>query len=359
MQLPGRAGITGQIDAAPMFAPPSEYWQGNNLPPWSGSHTGPPDKPGPGPAAGGQTGDYDPFSGADPSRPDMSPGRPSSTVGASGESDRGDPPGGTGAMFNYPGRDLPSPLGFAGGRARTGNAYPSDGGSNAARLGYQGDPLSHGRPSYWRGGIQGFNDQQQVRDRHAYYDRGTQRTGLAPSVPGNPPNYHSDGPARPDLRTVNRSVNPQIGSDNSRNQDDLARPYTWIGQQDGTTAPVYGGVPGMWIPYGTRGGIPYAIRSPVEEGAPQDGPAMVWSGPPHGLHSDTVQGGTWVVARYLATPQMRPVRLDRPSNSPIAGQSFSQTVPMQGAPPPGGPGQQRKPGAGLSFNVSGRGWLGA
>ena len=340
-----------------MFAAPSEVWQGNNLPPWTGSKTGPPDKPGPGPSAGGQTGDYDPFSGSDPSRPDVSPGRPSSLMGASGESDRGDPPGGSvPQMENVPGASFPWPLGFAGRVRRTGGPE-STGGSNASRLGWQGDPLSHGRPSYWRGGIQGFNDQQQSRDRHAYYDRGTQRTGLQRSVPGNPPNYHSDGPARPDLRTVNRSVNPQIGSDNSRNQDDLSRPYTWLGQQDGTTAPVYGGVPGLWIPYGTRGGIPYAVQSPQPEGSPLDGPAMVWSGPPHGLHSDTIEGGTQVVRRFMETPQMRPVRLDRPSNSPIEGQSYSQTLPMQGQPPPG-QAQQRKAGAGLSFNVTGRGWLG-
>jgi hypothetical protein len=242
---------------------------------------------------------------------------------------------------------------------RTGGTR-SDGGSSASRLGrYFGDPLQYGRPSYWRGGIQGFNDQQQVRDRHAYYDRGTQRTGISKSVPGTPPNYHSDGPARPDLRTVNRSVNPQIGSDNTASQDDLSRPYTWLGQQDGTTSPVYGGVPGMWIPYGTRGGIPYAIRSPVPEGAPADGPAMVWAGPPHGLHSDTIQAGRQIVERYLSTPQMRPVRLDRPSNSTIAGQSYSQTVPMQGAPAaPTGQAPRRGPGAGLQFNVGGRGWIG-
>ena len=356
--MPGRAG-TLPVDGLAGFARPSEMLQGNQLPPWTGSESGPPFRPGPGPGSGGQLGAYDSIWGADPSRPAMSPGRPSSVVGASGESDRGDPPGGSGAMFNEPGRDVPAPLGFAGGQRRGPQAYPSDGGSFAGRLGYQGDPLSHGRPSYWRGGIQGFNDQQQVRDRHAYYDRGTQRTGLQPSPPGTPPNYHSDGPARPDLRTVNRSVNPQIGSDSSRNQDDLTRPYTWLGQWDGTTAPVYGGVPGMWIPYGTRGGIPYAVRSPVDEGDPKDGPAMVWSGPPHGLHSDTMQGGSWIVARYLNTPQMRPVRLDRPSNSPIAGQSFSQTVPMQGQQGAGGPPKPKKPGAGLAFNVSGRGWLGA
>lgn len=329
-----------------MFAPATEPWAGNNLPPWTGSGSGPPDKRGPGPSAGGETGAYDGISGADPSRPDLSPDPWSSWTGASGESDRGDPPGKAGPGLGYgEGADN---------AALINNNNPN---SFASRLNAPNrEQLTQfGRPSYWRGGIQGFNDQQQSRDRHAYYDRGTQRTGIGPSVPGTPPNYHSDGPARPDLRTVNRSVNPQIGSDNTRNQDDLNRPYTWLGQQDGTNTPVYGGVPGMWVPYGTRGGIPYAVQSPVQEGAPLDGPAMVWSGPPHGLHSDTVQGGTLVVQRYLNTPQMRPVRLDRPSNSPIAGQSFSQTLPMQGqqatAPP-------RRANAGLSFNISGRGWAG-
>jgi hypothetical protein len=286
----------------------------------------------------------------------MQPRRLSSLAGASGESDRGDRPGGSAPQIgDGPGMSEPAPLGFAGGAPR----ITRDGDSGfSGRLGWQGDPLSYGRPSYWRGGIQGFNDQQQVRDRHAYYDAGTQRTGITPSVPGNPPNYHSDGPARPDLRIVNRSVNPQIGSDNTANQDDLSRPYTWIGQQDGTTSPVYGGTPGLWIPYGTRGGIPYEIQSPVPEGAPADGPAMVWSGPPHGLHSDTIQSGRQITERYLSTPQMRPVRLDRPDNSRIAGQSYSQTVPMQGTPPRDV--QPRKgPGAGLSFHLGGRGWLGA
>jgi hypothetical protein len=343
MLAPGRGGLSGTVREPSQFAPASEQWQGNNLPPWTGSTSGPPARPAPGPHAGGQVGHYDGASGADPSRPDVEPWPPSSWRGASGESDRGDLGGPAGP-----------PLGYAGGAPRVRGPEQS---GFSGRLGYQGDPLSHGRPSYWRGGIQGFNDQQQVRDRHAYFDSGTQRTGLQPSVPGTPPNYHSDGPARPDLRVVNRSVNPQIGSDASRNQDDRSRPYTWLGQQDGTTSPVYGGVPGLWVPYGTRGGIPYPIHSPQQEGSPLDGPAMVWSGPPHGLHSDTIQSGRQIVERYLSTAQMRPVRVDRPANSPIAGQSYSQTLPMQGQPGSGQP-TKRGPGAGLSFNVSGRGWLG-
>jgi hypothetical protein len=297
-----RGGVTVADPVSPGFAPATEPKMGNDLPAWLGSHTGPLDRPGPGPSAGGQTGDFDGFSGADPLAPKIV--RPVFLPG------------------DYP----------AGMDAGTAN-----------------------NPDPWRGGIQGFNDQLQVRDRHAYWDRGTQRSGITRSVPGTPPNNHTAGPARPDLRTVNISVNPQIGSDASRMQDDLSRPFTWLGQQDGTNSPVYGGVPGLYVPYGTRGGYPYPIQSPVAEGAPGDGPAMVFSGPPHGLHSDTIPSGKQIVQRYASTPQMRPVRLDRPSNATAAGQSFSQTVPMQGQTGPAGPAPQH---SGAHFSVSGRGWAG-
>jgi hypothetical protein len=55
---------------------------------------------------------------------------------------------------------------------------------------------------------------------------------------------------------------------------------------------------------------------------------------------------------------MRPVRLDRPDNSRIAGQSYSQTVQQQantGQPPASGTSSGQ---TGLSFRVNGRGWLG-
>lgn len=300
-----RGGVAEFDPAGPTFARETERQLGNELPAWTGTPGNTPFRPGPGPAAGGNLGRFDGSSGADPSRPDI-----------------------TAPVF-LPGDNV---AGMDAGTANNSNS--------------------------WRGGIQGFSDRLQVRDRHAYYDRGSQRTGIGPSVPGNPPNSHEGGPARPDLRTVNISVNPQMGSDASRNQDDLRRPFTWLGQQDGTNAPVYGGVPGMWIPYGSRGGYPYPVQSPVPEGSPGDGPSMVFSGPPHGLHSDTIPSGKQVTQRYLATPQMRPVRLDRPANTTSAGQSFSQTVPMQGAGPQTAAAARKRPGAGLHFSVSGRGWGG-
>lgn len=184
-------------------------------------------------------------------------------------------------------------------------------------------------------GVQGFNDQLTRKDRHAFWDRGQQKTGLDGPVPSGAPNAYNDprhrGPVAA-LRLVNRTVSYQKGSDHTANQDDLTRKYTWLGEQGAGWSPVYGGVPGLHQPYGSRGGWAAPIVSPVEFGQPGDGPAKVWAGPPHGLHSQTPwKGGAQFIARTLSTPQMRPVRIDRPSNSPQAGQSYSQTVLPQGA----------------------------
>jgi hypothetical protein len=56
----------------------------------------------------------------------------------------------------------------------------------------------------------------------------------------------------------------------------------------------------------------------------------VFSGPPHGLHSQTYPDYNSTLGRYLAVPQMALPRVDRPANSTSAGQSYSQTVLPQG-----------------------------
>jgi len=183
----------------------------------------------------------------------------------------------------------------------------------------------------FRGGLQGFNDKLTVTDRHAYWDAGSQRTGLtfAPET-ANPNTYNNpltEAPLR-NLRTVNRRVSYQKGSDASRNADDLTRCYSWLGEQGSGWSPVYGGEPGYYLPYGSRGGVPFPAVSPSSG---TRGRSAVWAGPPHGLHSLTYPDGADTLARYRQLPQMRPVRLDRPSNSPQAGQSYSQTVEYQGA----------------------------
>jgi len=221
-------------------------------------------------------------------------------------------------------------------------------------------------PSWWRGGIQGFNDTLTVKDRHGYWDTGNQKTGTDPWSSGGPPNSRNnprDAPPRPDFRLINRTISYQKGSDLTRNLDDLTRPYTWLGEQGSGWTPVYGGVPGLYQPYGSRGGVPFPIVSSAEFGQPGDGPHLVFAGPPHGLHSQTPwKGGAQIISRFMSIPQTRPVRQDRPSNSPQAGQSYSQTVLPQGASPvrPGG-GRAgftgRATGMGLSY-PGGRGWGG-
>jgi hypothetical protein len=209
--------------------------------------------------------------------------------------------------------------------------------------------------SFVRYGLEGFNDKLRIVDRHAYWDTGNQVMGAAYKTGGMPNTYNDpliQGP-RPDLRTVNRSLTHQLGSDHTAQQDDLARPYTWLGEQGSGWAPVYGGVPGLYQPYGTRGGYPYPIVSPAELGSPGDGRRVVWAGPPHGLHSLTYPNNGDTLQRYAVNPQMRPVRIDRPSNSPQAGQSYNQTVLPQGA-------TRTQPAAqGWTAKVSGRGWLGS
>ncbi len=291
----GRAGVTPVDGGAPSFAPPSMPAIGNNVPAWTGSLSGPPDRPGPharNQPIGGDTGDTDGFSGADPARPKVSPCPRVDINGAEQEN------------WNRP-------------------------------------------------GLIGFNDQLQVRDRHAYWSRGHKRNFGPGVATGGSRNPQLDGPPMPTLRTVNVSFNPQIGSSATANQDDLSRPYTGLGQQDGTVVPIYGGVPGLWQSYGNRG-FSDGIHDPSNG---EGGPQQVRSGPPHGLHSDTMPAGKQTYDRYASTPQMRPVRLDRPSNSKIAGQSYSQTVQNQDGS--GGVAQGRGGGGpGLGFHISARGWAG-
>lgn len=213
-----------------------------------------------------------------------------------------------------------------------GNAYGGDSSGKVSALGV-------GQESAWRGGADFAMDNTITRDRHVLVKTGPMRTGISPSVPGNPPNPDSL-PARPLFAFVNRSLNPQQGSDNTANQDDLTRGYArnkqgmYLGEQGSGWTPVYGGVPGLYQPYGSYAGYTAretkGIQSPVEHGAVGDGPHKVFSGPPHGLHSPTLPSYDNTLGRYMAIPQMHAPRVDRPANSNIAGQDYSQTVVPQG-----------------------------
>ena len=274
--------------------------------------------------------------------------------------ERAQPGPGPGACLGQPGND-----GLAGADPRAGKTGPMHrdvwGEGDAADVNSppSGVPGTVVRESFWRGGIQGFNDKLTAKDRHAYWDSGHQRQGTDFTPASAPPNSYNNPvqePPQPELRTVNRAISYQKGTDTSRNQDDLARPYTWLGEQGSGWAPVYGGVPGLVIPYGSRGGVPFPFSAPAAEGQPGDGPQKVWAGPPHGLHSMTYPDRGDTLNRYAVNPQMRPVRVDRPSNSPQAGQSYSQTVvPQGGKVPTTGAQAKAQP---WTARLSGRGWLG-
>ena len=343
--LPMAGGVTPgfRLPNPPSWARPSGHLQGNDLPPQTGpTFDQPPDKPGPGPSSGGQVGGYDGFFGSSPDQPKL-PAAPRVVA----PTIEGIPSNG----------GYGPPLGYGQGASRFSGI---DRWGWAARLNAPNleDPLPHGRESWWRGGIQGFSDKLTAKDRHAYWDAGHQKQGTDFSPASSPPNTYNNPlqePPLPELRTVNRTVSYQKGTDITRHQDDLSRPYTWLGEQGSGWAPVYGGVPGMYQPYGSRGGVPFPIQSPVAEGDPADGPRKVWAGPPHGLHSMTYPDRGDTLDRYAVNPQMRPVRVDRPSNSPQAGQSYNQTVMVQGGTRPFGAQAQAQ---GWTAKISGRGWLG-
>lgn len=240
---------------------------------------------------------------------------------------------------------------------------PYGGSAGTANVPQFGSPrvLGVGQETSWRAGWQFAWDKLVASDRHILSKTGTELSGRS-SGNTDPP---MDGPARPSYQTINRTINYQSGSDASAAQDDLTRAYSrnpqgmYIGEQGSGWAPVYGGVPGLWQPYGSYAGYTAGpvkgIQSPVGQGEPGDGRHTVFSGPPHGLHSPTLPSYSQTLGRYMAVPQMRAPRIDRPSNSLIAGQSYSQTVVPQGQT--GTVAQQS--GAGVRWRTgNGSGWRG-
>jgi hypothetical protein len=196
--------------------------------------------------------------------------------------------------------------------------------------------LGVGQESSWRGALGLANDKMITRDRHLMSKIGNEVSGRDSGFTDPP----RDGPARPSYQTINRTLNYQQGTDETANLDDRTRPYArnaqgmYLGEQGTGWFKVYGGTPGLWQPYGSYAGITngpvQGIQSPVAQGAPGDGNQSGFSGPPHGLHSPTMPDYAPTIGYYMAVPQMRAPRIDRPSNSPIGGQSFSQLVTPQG-----------------------------
>lgn len=213
--------------------------------------------------------------------------------------------------------------------------------------------------------VGGSNDKLTTLDRHGIMKVGYENSGRN-SGQTDPP---MDGPARPSLWLVQRSLSYQQGTDTTAATDDMNRDYSrnargmYIGEQGTGWSRVYGGVPGIYQEYGSYSGVSPSspngegIHSPTPQGQAGDGPHDVWSGPPHGLHSPTLPTYSQTLGRYMDIPQMARPRIDRPFQSPIAGQSYSQTVQSQGQT---GFNQaiQRMGGAGRNDRVGGAGWRG-
>jgi hypothetical protein len=214
--------------------------------------------------------------------------------------------------------------------------------------------------------VGGANDKLTTLDRHGIMKVGYENSGRN-SGQTDPP---MDGPARPSLWLVQRSLSYQQGTDKSAATDDLSRDYSrnaegmYVGEQGTGWSRVYGGVPGLYQEYGSYAGVSPAspgisagIHSPTPQGQKGDGPHDVWSGPPHGLHSPTLPTYSQTIGRYMEIPQMARPRIDRPSNSPISGQSYSQTVQSQGQT---GFNQAAQVMGSASFNqrINSNGWRG-
>lgn len=171
--------------------------------------------------------------------------------------------------------------------------------------------------TWWAG--DNSNDGLIFRDRHVMASRGTEVAGRISSMPDPP----KDGPLRPDFRQINRTWNWQAGT-GSAYVDDLSRPYTWIGEQDGQGwSRINGGQPGFYR--NGPGGAPCTADAP--------GPGRVPTGPPHGLHTLYPPDGQQTLNRFRATPQMVAARVDRLSNSRVNGQTYSERTLHQGEAP--------------------------
>ena len=167
----------------------------------------------------------------------------------------------------------------------------------------------------WRGG-DNTNDGLIFRERAPHFFRGYEIAGRVSSMPDPP----SDGPVRPSLRLVNRTWNWQVGTGQAYT-DDRTRPYTGLGEQGSGWTTVYGGTPGFYRQ--GPGGFPV--------GDPDEGPGRVWAGPPHGLHTLYPPDRQQTLTNFRARPQMVAPRVDRLSNSRVAGQNYSQRTVHQGS----------------------------
>jgi len=164
------------------------------------------------------------------------------------------------------------------------------------------------------------NDQGWQRDRHPYLYQGTSTTGRDSGIHDPLP----DGPVRGSLRQLMVNWRKETGTDRTRALDVHRPQYLPVGWQDGSPTRIWGGQPGFYQQYGTRGGVD-------QVGSDTSGTVQIPGTRPHGLHTHTVNPRRNTLKTYRETPQMRPGRMDRLANSARSGQSYSQTTVTQGA----------------------------
>src|SRR5260370_17520638 len=119
--------------------------------------------------------------------------------------------------------------------------YPTSRKWRAWGEGQQGEDGTEGHQSFRRYGGIGFNDKLTVKDRHAYWDTGNQKTGTD-AVPHGLPNTYNDPknfPPRPDLPLSNPPASYHPGAGVTRTQDGLTRDSSWLGEQGSGGAPAH------------------------------------------------------------------------------------------------------------------------
>lgn len=231
-----------------------------------------------------------------------------------------------------PGRgDVGGRTSFGGlrGPARTGQVTPASTDTQPA-------------PGIAYAGLQFQHSGRVVRDVAPWLDRGRSTQGTQESHSGIPNPQH-DGPARPALRKPQYTEAWQAGQDHTLFEDNSG-PFAWTSVTAGNGEPErrrelgtrgdpwttkLGGTPGLHRPYGARG----HVEGPAV-GDPADGPQKIRGGVPHGLHSYTMPPYKQTRARQnpAVQPQQKQPRINRPANSRIAGQSWSQHAVPQTAP---------------------------
>jgi hypothetical protein len=157
-----------------------------------------------------------------------------------------------------------------------------------------------------------------VQDRHPYLAHEREITGRDSGLK----DPMLDGPVRRVVRMLCRDWTMWQGSDNTANYDP-PRAYQRYGMQDGTVTTVFGGQPGYFQPYASRGG-------PLTVPTATSGAEQIPAGPPHGLHTHTVTSRAMTLKSYRDNAQQVGGRQDRLSNSRRGGQSYSQTTTHQG-----------------------------